>query len=65
MYKYEPSKGFIPGIPSRDLEDAEFNALPKELQDRAISSKAYLAPVPAAAEVKTESKKEVTNDNSK
>lgn len=58
-YKYQSDgTAFIAGVPTRDLTEAEFKALPKEQQEECMQSGLYL---PADPPAKTAKSVAVTN----
>lgn len=40
-YKYDPEKGYLMGLPARDIPVDEWKSLPKELTDAALKLKMY------------------------
>ena len=40
-YKYDPEKGYLIGLPARDIPVDEWKSLPKELTDAALKLKMY------------------------
>jgi hypothetical protein len=50
-YKYDPEKGYLMGLPARDIPVDEWKSLPEELTDAALKLKMYRL-VKEAKEVK-------------
>ena len=40
-YKYDPEKGYLIGLPARDITADEWESYPKELTDAALKLKMY------------------------
>ena len=40
-YKYDPEKGYLIGLPARDIPADEWESYPKELTDAALKLKMY------------------------